>query len=275
MLVGPLTIDRYVDEGRALPGGGAVNMAYHWASFGRPVTLIGRIGAADAAVFEWFAARHGIDLSDDVVVDGPSSSIDIVFRPDGQPWMDGFIEGANAALRLSDAELVPLEAGTPAHLVLVDVVDAELHRWAAEDRLARARLSGDFLDFRHMSTARFRATAAHLDLAFVGWPGDRADDQIAALVDAANDLGTILVVTFGSAGVLVADGRDATSTWFDVDARPVTGTTVGCGDAFIAAFLHSWYETNDLGRAVDRGRRLGADATAWQRPLPEIAYAES
>lgn len=273
VLVGPLTIDRYVDEGRHLPGGGALNMAYHWASLERPVTLIGRVGAADAERFRAFTERHGIDLSPAAVVDGPSSSIDIVFRPDGQPWMDGFVEGANARLQLADAELAPIEAGTPTHLVLVDVVDTELHRWAAADRLATARLSADFLDFRHMSTARFRTTAAHLDLAFVGWPGHRDDDQIAELVDAANDLGTVLVVTFGSAGVLAVDGQHESTAWFDVDAHPVTGTTVGCGDAFIAAFLHSWYETADIERAVDRGRESGAEATRWRRPLPEAAYA--
>lgn len=272
IVVGPLIVDHYLDEGLRLPGGGAVNVACHWATLGRPVVLLGRYGRADDAVFGDFATRHGIGLGDAAAVDGPSSSIDIEFRPDGQPWMDGFVEGANASLHLTTQELEPIVAGTPAHLVLVDVVDAELHRWADDDLLTNATLSADFLDFRHMTTERFRATAAHLHLAFVGWPGDRTDQQVAELVDAAHELGTVLVVTFGSAGVLVADGRAGTTQWFAVEARPVAGTTVGCGDAFIAAFLDAWYLDPDIEEAVDAGRRLGGEATSWRRPLPEQAY---
>ena len=272
VLVGPLTVDRYLDEALDLPGGGALNMAYHWATAGRPTALLGRFGDADAAVFETFAARYAITLGEASAIPGPSSSIDIEIRPDGQPWMDNFVEGANASLRLTDAELAATEAGVPTHVVLVDVVDAEVHRWAAEGRLEQARLSGDFLDFRHMSTERFRATAAQFDVAFVGWPGDRDDTQVAELRQAAGELGVLLVVTFGADGVLAVDGRAGSEQWFDVEAVEVTGTTVGCGDAFIAAFLDHWYDTGDLDRSVDAGRVAGAAATAWRRPLPESAY---
>ena len=52
----------------------------------------------------------------------------------------------------------------------------------------------------------------------------------------------------------------------------VRGTTLGCGDAFIAGFLESWRSTRDVAGAVDRGKALGAEATAWRRPLPDEAY---
>lgn len=272
VLVGPLTIDHYVDEDLRLAGGGAVNMAYHWATLGRPMTLVGRFGHDDAPVFRAFADRHGIELSPDAPTEGVSSSIEIEFRPDGQPWMDGFVEGVNASFRFSADEVALVAGGAPSHLVLVEAVDVELHRLAAEGKLDDAFLSGDFLDFRHMTTGRFRATAAHLRLAFVGWPGADDDVQVTELVEAAHDLGVVLVVTLGSRGIIVADGRDGTSARHAVDARQVTGTTVGCGDAFIAAFLHSWYDDEDIERAVDAGRQLGAEVTGWRRPLPDSAY---
>ena len=50
------------------------------------------------------------------------------------------------------------------------------------------------------------------------------------------------------------------------------GTTLGCGDAFIAGFLEAWRSSRDVVAAVERGKVLGAEATAWRRPLPDEAY---
>jgi sugar/nucleoside kinase (ribokinase family) len=47
---------------------------------------------------------------------------------------------------------------------------------------------------------------------------------------------------------------------------------LGCGDAFIAGFLEAWRASRDLAAAVERGEQLGAEATAWRRPLPDEAY---
>lgn len=53
----------------------------------------------------------------------------------------------------------------------------------------------------------------------------------------------------------------------------VAGTTLGCGDAFIAYFLDELWRSDDHDAAVARGMVGGALATAWPRPLPENAYA--
>ena len=70
-----------------------------------------------------------------------------------------------------------------------------------------------------------------------------------------------------------------------VDAVEVTGTTVGCGDAFIAALLATLWSDgaaspdlttawgNRLDAALDAARAAGALATTWLRPLPADAYA--
>jgi pfkB family carbohydrate kinase. len=47
---------------------------------------------------------------------------------------------------------------------------------------------------------------------------------------------------------------------------------VGCGDAFIAAFLATLWHGADLIEAVEAGKMAGAAATAWRRPLPDGAY---
>ncbi|MGA1163525.1 MAG: PfkB family carbohydrate kinase [Ilumatobacteraceae bacterium] len=278
-LVGPASIDRYIEEAVELPGGGALNMAYHWRSAGHPVTLLSRVARDHAMAFDRFVTQHGIRVTDGWYALGDPCSIDIRITDDRQPAMDGFVEGVLGEFRPKPAEVDAIVDGTPTHFVLVDVVDAALHAIAA-DRPAdatRARWTGDFLGFRHMTGERFSATMAHLELGIVGWPGDPDAAEVTELAARAADLGRTLVVTFGSQGILAVDARgsDRVDRWFDVDARQVTGSTIGCGDAFAAAALSTWFETSDLAAAVDAGRRLGADATEWVRPLPDSAYATS
>jgi len=113
-----------------------------------------------------------------------------------------------------------------------------------------------------------------LEVGFVGWPGEPDHPLVDELAAHTRRAGRVLVITFGSAGVRVVDARGSRSDdrWFDVDPVPVVGTTVGCGDAFISAFLEAWYRTPDVDEAVDAGRSLGAAATGWDRPLPDSAY---
>jgi len=276
-LVGPASVDRYLDEGIELPGGGALNMAYHWRSAGHPVTLFSRVAHNDAAAFDRFVTKHGIAVTNGWHAAGDPCSIDIRIADDRQPLMDGFVEGVLGEFQPDPPEIDAIVDGTPTHFVLVDVVDAALHTIAADRKadVSRARWTGDFLGFRHMNGDRFSATMAHLELGIVGWPGNPDDPEVSDLAARAADLGRVLVMTFGSQGVLAVDARgtDRVDHWFDVDARLVTGTTIGCGDAFAAAALSTWFQTGDLGAAVAAGRDLGAVATEWFHPLPDAAYA--
>ena len=117
-------------------------------------------------------------------------------------------------------------------------------------------------------------TMADVDVGFVGWPGGTRDDEVRGLRAVAHDFGKLVVVTFGAQGVRVFDGRrgGGGDRFVPVDAVPVTGTTLGCGDAFIAGFLEAWRASGDAVAAVERGKVLGAEATAWRRPLPDAAY---
>ncbi len=273
-LVGPLSIDRYLDSGEELPGGGALNMAYHWSRSGLRCEMISRVADDSAAAFESFLDRHAIMRTPTLAQPGLPCAVDVRFADDRQPTMDNFVEGVLADFRLTTAEADRITSGLPAHLVLVDVIDHELHRLAGERTLAGAHLTGDFLSFRHFTPERFSASIQFLEVSFIGWPGDPDDALIADLAARAAAARTVLVITFGSSGVRVIDARgdERRDLWFEVSAVPVVGTTVGCGDAFIAAFLASWYRNGDLSEAVDAGRKLGAGATAWNRALPDAAY---
>ena len=273
MLVGPISVDRYLDEGLVLPGGGALNMAYHWSRLAMPFRFITRIGADETAVVMPFLRRHAIECTDDLtVVGGTTASIDITIGADRQPWMDNFVPGVWSQFATSSSEQVLLGSAAHMHAVLVDPVIEEVQRLGANRQLS-GQISGDFLSFRHYTIERFAETMRHVHLGFIGWPGEPDDPTVAAIRDVAFELQRLVVVTMGARTTLVFDGRGRpTVREYPVSAVPVVGTTVGCGDAFIAAFLASWWDSEDIARAVADGQAAGAAATSWFRPLPDSAY---
>lgn len=275
ILLGAASLDIYKADGRILPGGGCLNMAYHWRQLGLPHRFLTRIGLDGEQLFRDFFQRHGIAyLPESLVGNGRTPSIDIAFLPDGQIYMDNFVEGVLADFQLTPAEEAVLAQAERVHAVLVDSVDRELHRLAGMGVWQRPFRSADFLDFRHLSLERFAQTVPLLDLGFVGWPGALDDPLLPQLRQVVFELGKLLVVTLGSRGVWVWDGRSTPQEhFFPVEAIPVQGSTVGCGDAFIAYFLAEFWRTGDLGAAVAQGKLGGKMATGWKRPLPESAYA--
>jgi sugar/nucleoside kinase (ribokinase family) len=273
LLLGALSLDRYLPDGPVLRGGGALNVGWHWRSLGLPFHLITRVGDREAGTFLDMLDRHAISYTTSIVAPGPSASIDIEFLPDRQPWMDNYVQGVCGDLRFTPEEETALASARRIHGILVEGVIAELGRLGADGRLDHLEVTADFLGFRHYTLERFADTMRWVDLAIVGWPGAPSDQAVAGLARTVTDLGKRLVVTFGAQGVLVVDGpnRGATTS-IPVTPVPVTGTTIGCGDAFIAYFLAEWWRTGDLVAAVEQGKVGGALPTAWVRPLPDAAY---
>ena len=203
--------------------------------------------------------------------------------------MDKFVPGVWADYRLTAAERVVLGGSKRLHAVLVEGAISELDRLAADGALQGRAVSADFLGFRHYTVERLARTMGHVELGFVGWPGAEDDPVVDGMRAVAFDLRRLLVVTMGSRAVLVLDGRLAShggragggsrrgrrERRYPVSAVPVSGTTLGCGDAFIAWFLDELWRGGDLDGAVARGMMGGAQATAWRYPLPDDAYASS
>ncbi len=274
ILLGAASLDIYKADGRILPGGGCLNMAYHWRQLDFPHLFLTRIGADGEAVFRGFFQRHEIAyLPESLVGNGRTPSIDIAFLPDGQIYMDNFVEGVLADFRLTAAEEARVAQAAQVHAVLVDSIEREVYWLARKGVWQRPFTSADFLDFRHFTLERFAKTMALVDLGFIGWPGSLADPLLPQLRQVVFDLGKLLVVTLGSRGVWVWDGRSTPQEqFFEVEAIPVQGSTVGCGDAFIAYFLAEFWRGGDLNKAVAQGKLGGKRATGWKRPLPEFAY---
>lgn len=274
LLLGTISLDRYLATGEVLPGGGVLNMAWHCLQLGRPFRLLTRIGVEDGQPIEAFLARHGIETAvpDELSGAGRSSSIDIEIQADRQPWMDNFIGGVWDDYRTTARERAALLRAERLHVVLVEGAIAELGRLAAHGALTGLTVSADFLGFRHYTVERLAETMGHVDLGFIGWPGDEDAPEVVGMRDVAQKLGVVLVVTLGARAVRVFDGRRGTDRRYPVSAVGVEGTTLGCGDAFIAWYLDEHWRSGDHDAAVARGMMGGAMATAWSRPLPDDAY---
>jgi sugar/nucleoside kinase (ribokinase family) len=274
LLLGAASLDIYLGRDLVLPGGGVLNMAWHLRDEPDPWLLLTRVGDDRPEVFLDFLARHGIAHSPGAIVGrGASASIDIVIQPDLQPFMDNFVDGVWATYRSTPREETLIAGARRLHLVLVEGAIRELDRLHAAGLTAFPEVTADFLGFRHYTVERFAGTMRAVDVGFVGWPGALDDPVVAGLRRVAHDLGRIVVVTLGSRGVQVFDGRQGGEDRF-VPVVPVAvrGTTVGCGDAFVAAFLAAWRRSSDVLGAVEAGKAMGAAATAWRRPLPDEAY---
>jgi sugar/nucleoside kinase (ribokinase family) len=284
VLLGALSLDIYVGRNLVLPGGGVLNMAWHWARAGEPFTLVSRVGDDQPAVFTDFLARHGINATPELLGRGASASIDIVIQPDLQPYMDNFVEGVWASFASTPTEEASIAAAPRVHVVLVEGAIRELSRLHAAGVVGRPgstpELSADFLGFRHYTVERLAQTMRAVDIGFVGWPGPADDGVVAGIRGVAHSLGRLIVVTLGPRSVLVFDGRPVEVGGIGDVVVPVVpvsvvGTTVGCGDAFVAAFLASWRTRRDVLAAVEVGKAAGAAATAWRRPLPDSAYGRA
>ncbi len=275
ILLGAASLDIYLGRNLVLPGGGVLNMAWHLRDEAEPWHLVTRVGDDHPDVFLDFLGAHGIRHSPTIVGRGPSASIDIVIRPDLQPHMDNFVEGVWASFRCTPDEGALLARARRLHVVLVEGAIRELDRLATSGLTTNLEVSADFLGFRHYTVDRFATTMRAVDLGFVGWPGELDDPIVAGLRAVAHDLRRLVVVTLGSRGVQVFDGRAGGEDRFvPVVAVPVAGTTVGCGDAFTARFLAAWALTGDVLAAVEAGKAAGAAATTWRRPLPDEAYGQ-
>ena len=178
--------------------------------------------------------------------------------------MDNFVEGVWATFRLLPDEEAILATGGGLHLVLVEGAIRELRRLGETGLTRGLEVSADFLAFRHYTVDRMADTMADVDIGFVGWPGGLDDPTVAGIRGIAHDQGKLVVVTFGSRGVGVFDGRpDGGGDLFvPVTAIPVLGTTLGCGDAFIAGFLESWRQ------ATGRGEPPWSAARRWAPRRP-------
>lgn len=244
-------------------GGSAANVAAALATLGTPARLLARVGADAAAVVALRAARRaGVDLS--LVQEDEAEPTGLCFVVVSASSERTFFSARGA----SDGLVAPADAG----LLLDGVAGLHLSGYAllggsraaalAVARAARDRGTPLSLDLcLPLAEARREETLALLPLFSAVFGNDRevsllAGAPVRAATEAIVARGVELAVAkTGEKGCLVAasDGVRSVPAW------PVEAVdTTGCGDAFVAGFLHARSRGAGLEACGALGNALGA-----------------
>ncbi|MGX7670895.1 carbohydrate kinase family protein [Plantactinospora sp. DSM 117369] len=265
---------------RVTGGGQAANTAAWLAWRGRPVTLVGAVGADEAgasrlAELTTLGVRCAVRRYPDV----PTGTV-IVLAGNGERTMVTQ-RGANLWLTPEhvDAALGASADATHLHLSAYTLLDAG-SREAGRRALAAARGRGLTTSVDAASAEPLRRVGA---AAFLSWVRDadlllaNADEAAvlagpgspAAQARALTEVARHVVVKDGAAGAVWAErgGEVVSAPARRVPVRDVTGA----GDAFAAGLLAAWVAGAPAAEALDRAAELGAAAvgTLGARPAAD------
>jgi sugar/nucleoside kinase (ribokinase family) len=242
-------MDLYVDQDLEYVGGNALNVATQCRRSGVDrVAVVGAVGAdAYAEPILDHLRAEAIDASHVYRIDGATATHKLYLTDgDRQDPPDAWQGGVFDVFRPSDADwgfvntfdVVAIGAGDPNFA-------------AAVARLSpHAKLVADFLDtrdFDHLERHIDRITVAVLS-------ARREDVEIARALSAKHPV--LILITLGAEGsVALWQGEAYVQPALPVD--DVVDTT-GCGDAFQGAFIVSWFQDFDIGKALQAGAKAAA-----------------
>jgi sugar/nucleoside kinase (ribokinase family) len=257
------------------PGGSAANQAAWLASFGVRVDFVARVGAADV---ESEAARlSAVGVTPWLVGDPERETGRLIalIDPDGER---SFLtdRGANEALEATDIPDALIAQAALIHLSGYSLF-ADSPRAAVRDVVRRAGerpvsvdpASAEFL--REAGADKFLAWTRGASILF-------PNAEEAAILAGSDDPETqcarlaalypLVVVKRGAAGCEAAAGA---RRWRATAPTVEAIDTTGAGDAFVAAFLASRLQGEDIQPALERAAGAGAQATTRVGGRPETA----
>lgn len=256
-------------------GGKGANQAVAAAKLGAEVTMVTKVGDdafADTTIANF--RRFGIDTEHVEKVPGVSSGVAPIFvEPSGENSIL-IIKGANGHLAPADvdraaddlkrADLILMQLEVPLETVYHTIEFAAAN--GIETVLNPAPAAA--LDLARISKVTF-LTPNQTELALL--TGMPVGDEVEAIVAAKSlvDKGIrVVVVTLGSRGALLVDGKGVTRIP-PVAVKPVD--TTGAGDAFIGSFARFYGESRDVEASLKLAARYAADSIT--RPGTQTSYA--
>lgn len=227
-------VDRFVDRGIEYPGGNCVNVAVYARQLGAEAAYLGVFGDDDAGTFVRACIEAaGVDTARCEVRPGPNGLTEIqTVRGDRRfmGWNGGGVTSSDP-IRLHSLDYV----GTFSHIhsSVYSAVESQLPAL----RGTRALVSFDFsTEPEYRSTEYLAAVCPSVDLALVSCQGMEQQQLWAELRRFSAHGAGLVLATLGQDGAIVFDGE----SFYHSNAAPVRGAfvdTMGCGDAYLAAFV--------------------------------------
>ncbi|MDQ0802143.1 PfkB family carbohydrate kinase [Arthrobacter sp. SLBN-112] len=226
-------VDRFVDRGVEYPGGNCVNVAVYAGQLGAEAAYLGVFGDDDGGAFVRSCIEAaGVDTSRCEVRRGPNGLTEIqTVRGERHflRWNGGGVT-ATDPIRLVDPDYV---AGFDlVHSSVYSSIEPELHAL----RATKVLVTYDFSSEPAHRTDEYLARVCPLvDLALVScadWEQQRVWSELRRF----SSQGAALVLgTMGANGAVLFDG----ASFYHSNAAPASAPivdTMGCGDAYLAAF---------------------------------------
>lgn len=250
---GDNVVDKFLDRRVMYPGGNSLNVAVFAARLGRPAAYLGVFG--DDAPGHHIADTlkdEGVDVSRCVFRPGETCWC-AVETVDGDRRFLGWNEGGVAAeqpLRVGDAELDYLAEFGLVHSSGYAGYESVLPAL----RPLPGLVSFDFSDDAHLRTPEYLDTVCpYVDLALFSCSGTSAEGTRDLLAEAVRRGAGCALGTRGTDGSVFFDG----ARFHEAPAEPVTDPldTMGCGDAFVTAFMlglaeSGWTRTTPFAQAA-------------------------
>jgi sugar/nucleoside kinase (ribokinase family) len=234
---GDNNVDVNATTGEYLPGGNCVNVAVFAARSGADAAYAGVFGSDDAgARLRAIVEDEGVTTEHCVVRDGETGYSVFVVEDGDRRFIRSNRGGIARTRPLRASEALLAEAARH------DVVHSSVYS-SSEDDLAAVRAASRIVSYDFSSEAEYRApgylrkVAPNVDVALFSC-ADIDDEECARLLEDVGALGPdFAVATLGPRGALVRHHGALRS----IDAGQVRSSDImdsmGCGDAFVSAFL--------------------------------------
>lgn len=229
-------VDRFVDRGVEYPGGNCVNFAVYAGRLGADSAYLGVFGDDEAGAFVRSCLdASGVDTSRCEVRSGPNGLTEIeTVQGDRR-----FLRWNGGGVTISD----PVRLQSLDYIGTFDHVHSSVYS-AMESQLPLLRESKVLVSFDFSSEAEYRTdeylarVCPSVDLALVSC-GDMERQQVWSELRRFFEHGAGMVLaTLGEGGAVLFDGE----SFYHSNAAPIDGVlvdTMGCGDAYLTAFVIS------------------------------------
>ena len=248
------------------PGGKGANQAAAAAMCGARVRMLGRTGVDGAFIVD--ALRYaGVETSSIETNDATSGAAIVMVNHRGENAIV-IAKESNTRISLIDVEefLTPATTGDIVLLQNECALLAETIAHASTRGLrvwlnaAPADDSLRVIAFEKLAGLVLNETEAHALTGEIDPP--RALELLSERMPSG-----IVIITLGASGAIAASGRERHAhAGFVVNARD----TVGCGDAFVGAFLAAIAEGIDMPRALTRANAAGALSAMREGAIPSL-----
>lgn len=257
--VGDNCIDRFMPPvGLSLIGGNAINVAVQLSRLGLKTAYFGAVGAdGDGQRMLGSLKENGLCIDHIQVLPGRTAYTDIEVDETGERTLAFEDFGACKGYRPNASDLQALMGARHVHIGWLDD-GGSLRRTLQAAGISVSQDISVNADPQHLGIDG-------VDIAFAsaGEDLDQAEHMLGSLLTKGARLA---VVTCGARGSMASDGRQIRRAGI----RPVEVVdTTGAGDSFIAGFIASYCDGQDLQTCLERGRDIAAETCRHVGGFPQ------